>query len=81
MDQARGTARLSPTDPAAISNPGSFGKHDFKNFELKVDVMTLPGANGGVYFHIAYHEQGGRPRGLRRPSGPSRMTGWGQGLR
>src|SRR5690242_19790751 len=23
----------------------------FKNFELKVDVMTEPGANGGIYFH------------------------------
>src|SRR5687768_5388327 len=23
----------------------------FKNFELRVDVMTEPGANGGIYFH------------------------------
>jgi hypothetical protein len=26
----------------------------FKNFELKVDVMTEPGANGGIYFHTKY---------------------------
>ena len=30
----------------------------FKNFELKVDVMTEPGANGGIYFHTAYQEKG-----------------------
>ena len=26
----------------------------FKNFELKVDVMTEPGSNGGIYFHTKY---------------------------
>jgi hypothetical protein len=26
----------------------------FKNFELRVDVMTEPGANGGIYFHTKY---------------------------
>lgn len=26
----------------------------FKNFELKVEVMTEPGANGGIYFHTQY---------------------------
>lgn len=26
----------------------------FTNFELKVDVMTEPGANGGIYFHTKY---------------------------
>lgn len=30
----------------------------FKNFELKVDVMTEPGANGGIYFHTKYQEKG-----------------------
>lgn len=30
----------------------------FKNFELKVEVMTEPGANGGIYFHTAYQETG-----------------------
>lgn len=28
----------------------------FKDFELKVDVMTEPGANGGIYFHTKYQE-------------------------
>lgn len=30
----------------------------FKNFELKVDVMTEPGSNGGIYFHTKYQERG-----------------------
>jgi hypothetical protein len=31
---------------------------DFKDFELKVDVRTEPGANGGVFFHTQYQEKG-----------------------
>ena len=30
---------------------GSVGKHDFKNFELKIEVKTTPGSNGGIFFH------------------------------
>mgnify|MGYP001240079292 CR=1 FL=1 len=30
----------------------------FKNFELKLEVMTEPGSNGGIYFHTAYQERG-----------------------
>jgi hypothetical protein len=30
----------------------------FKDFELKVDVMTKPGSNGGIYFHTQYQETG-----------------------
>lgn len=30
----------------------------FKNFELKVDVMTDPGSNGGIYFHTAWQAEG-----------------------
>ena len=26
----------------------------FKNFHLKVEVMTKPGSNGGIYFHTKY---------------------------
>jgi hypothetical protein len=28
----------------------------FKDFELKVDVMTKPNSNGGIYFHTRYQE-------------------------
>ncbi|NLH72883.1 MAG: DUF1080 domain-containing protein [Verrucomicrobia bacterium] len=30
----------------------------FKNFHLKVEVMTEPGSNGGIYFHTRYQESG-----------------------
>ena len=30
----------------------------FVNFELKVDVMTEPKANGGIYFHTKFQEVG-----------------------
>jgi len=30
----------------------------FKDFELKVDVMTEPGSNGGIYFHSKYQPEG-----------------------
>ena len=48
--------------PAAIHSPahlfyvGDVGRHDFKNFDLKVDVMTFPKANSGIYFHTKYQE-------------------------
>src|SRR5215471_7850047 len=29
----------------------------FTNFDLKVDVMTDPGANGRIYFHTQYQEK------------------------
>jgi len=37
---------------------------DLKNFELKVDVMTLPVSNGGVYFHTTYQETGFPDKGF-----------------
>ena len=30
----------------------------FKNFDLKVDVMTGPVSNGGIYFHTKYQAEG-----------------------
>ncbi len=37
---------------------GPVSNHDFKNFELMVDVMTAPGSNGGVYFHTEFQARG-----------------------
>src|SRR5438105_13551979 len=37
---------------------GRVHNHDFKNFELTVDVMTAPGSNGGVYFHTLFQATG-----------------------
>jgi hypothetical protein len=37
---------------------GDFHNHNFKDFELKVDIMTLPNSNGGVYIQTAYQDKG-----------------------
>ena len=36
---------------------------NFKNFELKVDVLTKPRANSGIYFHTQYQETGWPDKG------------------
>lgn len=36
---------------------GNVGNHDFKNFEFKAKVMTMPGSNSGLYFHTKYQEK------------------------
>jgi len=36
---------------------------NFKNFELKADVMTKPGSNAGIYFHTEYQETGWPSKG------------------
>ena len=42
---------------------GPVMNHDFRNFELKVEVMTTPGSNSGIFFHTAYQEQGWPSKG------------------
>ena len=37
---------------------GPFRNHAFRNFELKVDVMTKPGSNGGVYVLTEFQDKG-----------------------
>lgn len=39
---------------------GDINTHNFKNFEFKADVKTMPGANSGIYFHTQF-QQGGWP--------------------
>jgi len=42
---------------------GPVSGHDFRDFELKLEVKTEPGANSGVYFHTVLQEQGWPSRG------------------
>lgn len=42
---------------------GDVEQHDFKNFELKAQVMTTPGSNSGIYFHTDYQESGWPAKG------------------
>ncbi len=44
--------------PAHLFYVGDIADHEFKNFDLRVDVKTFPGANSGIYFHTKYQESG-----------------------
>ena len=37
---------------------GPVSNHDFRNFEVKADVLTKPGSNSGFYFHTRWQEKG-----------------------
>jgi hypothetical protein len=42
---------------------GPVKEHNFKNFEFKAKVMTMPGANSGMYIHTQYQETGWPEKG------------------
>jgi len=42
---------------------GEVMNRDFKNFELMVDVRTIPGSNSGIYFHTEFQEEGWPEKG------------------
>ncbi|MBA7621117.1 hypothetical protein ES703_28474 [subsurface metagenome] len=42
---------------------GPVNNANFKNFEIKADVMTKPRANSGIYFHTEYQERGWPDKG------------------
>lgn len=42
---------------------GEVHDHQFKNFELSVDVMTTPGSNSGIYIHTGFQEEGWPEKG------------------
>lgn len=44
--------------PSHMFYDGPIHNHDWKNFHLKAEVMTLPHANSGIYFHTTYQEKG-----------------------
>ena len=35
---------------------GPLQQHNFKNFELKIDIKTMPGSNSGIYIHTVFQE-------------------------
>ena len=50
-------------DAAHLYYDGEMQQHNFKNFELKIDIMTTPGSNSGIYFHTQYQESGWPKKG------------------
>ena len=43
-------------DRAHLFYDGTIANHSFKNFEWKVNVMTTPGSNSGLFFHTEYQD-------------------------
>lgn len=63
---------------ARLSYVGSVNKHDFKNFELKIEVLAKPGSNGGVFFHTGPQKEflkKGYEAQVCNSCGDSRQTG------
>lgn len=59
---------------------GPVQQHDFRDFELRLEVMTYPGANSGVYFHTAWQDEGWPGKGYEvqvnnTQSDPKRTAG------
>lgn len=58
---------------------GPVGNHDFKNFELMVEVKTMPKANSGIFIHTEYQESGWPNKGheiqVNQTHGDWRKTG------
>lgn len=58
---------------------GKVGNHDFKNFELIVEVKTMPKANSGIFFHTVFQETGWPNKGyevqVNQSHGDWRKTG------
>lgn len=50
-------------DRAHLFYDGPYKNHEFKNYELKMKVMTTPGSNSGIFIHTAYQEEGWPSKG------------------
>lgn len=45
-------------DQSHLFYVGDVANGDFRDFELLAQVMTLPGANAGIYFHTSFQQSG-----------------------
>ncbi len=58
---------------------GPVGNHDFKNFELIVEVKTMPKVNSGIFIHTEFQETGWPNKGheiqVNQTHGDWRKTG------
>jgi hypothetical protein len=50
-------------DRAHLFYTGPVENHNFKDFEFKAQVKTMPGANSGMFFHTQYQEEGWPEKG------------------
>ena len=54
----RDGAMVANGEVSHVYYDGPFRSHRFRNFELKIDVMTRPGSNGGVYVLTEFQDAG-----------------------
>ncbi len=58
---------------------GEVGNHDFKNFEVIVELKTMPKANSGIFIHTEFQETGWPDKGyeiqVNQSHGDWRKTG------
>jgi len=50
--------------PSHLFYVGDFQNHSFKDFELSVDLMTRPRANGGIYIQTEFQDSGWPGKGF-----------------
>lgn len=53
-----GAIVVGGSERSHIFYDGPVENHDFKDFDLKLEVMTQPGSNSGVYVHTKYEDEG-----------------------
>lgn len=66
-------------DRSHLFYEGPVGDHNFKNLELKLEVLTKPKANSGIYVHTGFQEEGWPDKGyefqVNNSQGDWRRTG------
>ena len=60
----RDGAIVAHGDRAHCFYTGDVRQHNFKNFELKVDVKAAPNSNGGIFIHTEYQDSGWPAKGF-----------------
>jgi hypothetical protein len=50
-------------DRAHLFYDGPVMNHNFKNFEVKAQIMTTPGSNSGIYIHTVFQPEGWPSKG------------------
>ena len=50
--------------PSHLFYEGPIHNHDWKNFDMKAEVMTYPHANSGIYFHTVFQDKGFPDKGF-----------------
>ena len=59
-----GGAIIANGTPGHAYYDGPFLNHTFRDFELKVDVMTKPNSNGGIFILTEFQEKGWPSKGF-----------------